>query len=400
MPDFSYIARNAQGQRIAGTIAAASPREASDLLARQQLFPLEVAARKQPFRLTWRRGVGGQVLAVFYSQLASLLRGGVPMLRSLALLREQSSHRVLKTVLEDVHSRVEDGTPLAETMARHQYVFGEMAVSMVRAGGEGGFLEEALDRVAQFTEQYEDLKSRTTGALAYPMFLGAVGFLVVTGLVVFFVPKFAELFDTLRTQGQLPAATEWLLWTSTSLRSWGWILLIVFAIAMVAFRQRLATDRGRKTWDGIKLRLPLVGPIFRSLAVARFCRVLGTLLKNGVPILKSLEISREAAGNRVLSAAIEAASENITAGQSLAKPLAESGHFQATVVEMISVAEEANTLEQVLVEIADTLERRTARQLDLAVRLLEPIMLLLLAMIVLFVVIALLMPVIKMSGTI
>jgi general secretion pathway protein F/type IV pilus assembly protein PilC len=165
-------------------------------------------------------------------------------------------------------------------------------------------------------------------------------------------------------------------------------------------RRWLTTEEGRFWRDLIKLRIPLAGKIFGNLAVARFCRVLGTLLHNGVPILRSLEISSDAAGNRVLAAAIHDATENISAGESLAGPLAESGHFPPTVVEMISVAEESNTLENVLTEIANSLERRTWRQLDLAVRLLEPIMLMILAVIVLVLVIALLLPVIKMSTTI
>jgi len=168
----------------------------------------------------------------------------------------------------------------------------------------------------------------------------------------------------------------------------------------VLLKARLATDSGRLMRDRIKLNVPLLGPIFENLAVARFCRVLGTLLRNGVPILKSLDIAREAAGNRVLSDAIQQASENISAGESLAGPLGSSGHFPVTVVEMISVAEESNTLDKVLVEIADGLEKRTSRRLELAVRLLEPILLLVLAGAVLCVVIALLLPIIKMSSTI
>jgi general secretion pathway protein F/type IV pilus assembly protein PilC len=170
--------------------------------------------------------------------------------------------------------------------------------------------------------------------------------------------------------------------------------------AVIAIRAKLATESGRRIRDIIKLKLPLLGQVFKSLAVARFCRVLGTLLRNGVPILKSLDISRETTGNLVLSEAIEDASENISAGESLAAPLAASGHFPMTVVEMISVAEESNTLDKVLIEIADGLETQTKRRLDLAVRLLEPILLLVLAAAVLFVVIALLMPVIKMSSAI
>jgi general secretion pathway protein F/type IV pilus assembly protein PilC len=171
------------------------------------------------------------------------------------------------------------------------------------------------------------------------------------------------------------------------------------AFGVIYARGRLLTEAGRVWRDRWKLRAPLVGPIFQNLAVARFCRVLGTLLKNGVPILRSLQISGEAAGNRVLGAAIGAAAENISAGQSLAAPLAACGHFPRTVTEMIAVAEESNTLDNVLTEVADSLERRTWRQLDLFVRLLEPVMLLLLAAVVLVVVVALLLPVLKMSTT-
>ena len=219
-------------------------------------------------------------------------------------------------------------------------------------------------------------------------------------LVVFFVPKFGELFQQLRDRGELPMMTEWLLTLSSTLQRWGLFILLGLFGAGVLLKARLATEQGRLLRDRIKLSLPLLGSIFESLAVARFCRVLGTLLRNGVPILKSLDISREAAGNRILSNAIQEASENISAGESLSAPLGASGHFPVTVVEMISVAEESNTLDKVLVEIADGLEKRTTRRLDLAVRLLEPILLLVLAGAVLCVVIALLLPIIKMSSTI
>jgi general secretion pathway protein F/type IV pilus assembly protein PilC len=289
---------------------------------------------------------------------------------------------------------------MADAMQRYPRVFSEMAVNMTRAGAEGGFLEDALERVAHFTEQQEDLKSRTIGALAYPVFLGGIGSLIVAALIVFFVPKFGELFETLRERGELPVLTDWLLWLSDTLNRWWWLLLIGIVGSYLVLMERLRSDEGRRTADYWKMKLPLVGNIFQSLAVARFCRVLGTLLNNGVPILKSLGISREAAGNRMLSEAIEEASENISSGASLAKPLASSGYFPKTVVEMIAVAEESNTLDKVLVEIADGLEKRTSRRLDLVVRLLEPLMLLVLAGAVLFVVIALLLPVIKMSSTI
>jgi general secretion pathway protein F/type IV pilus assembly protein PilC len=400
MPDFAYTARDPQGQRVTGVIAAATEREVLSILSGKALFPVSIAAEKSKSASPLsRKRVGGQLMATTYSQLSSLLRSGVPLLRSINVIRQQTSHAKLKEVLDDVHRRVEDGTTLADAMSRYPRVFSEMAINMVRAGGEGGFLEDALERVSTFTEQQQDLKSRTAGALAYPIFLAVVGTLVVSGLIIFFVPKFAVMFQHLRQRGELPVLTDWLLALSEALRTYGLVIAAVGVIGVVALRRQLETESGRRRRDLLKLRMPLLGKIFRNLAVARFCRVLGTMLRNGVPILKSLEISREATGNRVLSEAIAAASENISSGQSLAAPLAASGQFPVEVVEMIAVAQESNTLDRVLVEVADGLERRTSRQLDLAVRLLEPVLLLILAIIVLCVVIALLLPVMKMSST-
>lgn len=397
MPDFVYVARDPAGQRVTGSIAAASRREAVTLLAGQSLFPLHVTTEKPKTKLVGGR-IKGQTMAITYSQLASLLRSGVPLLRSLDVLRKQASNQTLARVLGEVRDHLEQGDTLGDAIARYPHVFSEMAINMVRAGGEGGFLEEALERVAQFTEQQEDLKARTIGALAYPIFLAAVGTTIVTTLIVFFVPQFEDLFQSLRERGELPVLTDWLLWFSKTLQSYGLFILLGLVIVGVVIKAKLATEEGRRLRDRAKLKLPLLGVVFQYLAVARFCRVLGTLLRNGVPILKSLEISRDTSGNRILSEAIHGASDNISSGESLAAPLVASGHFPVTVVEMISVAEESNTLDKVLVEIADSLEKQTARRLDLAVRLLEPILLLFLAGAVLFVVIALLMPVIKMSS--
>jgi len=401
VPDFAYTARDLSGQKVTGVISAQSQREAIAQLTGQSLFPVDVTASEadKPARLT-RGRVRGQLMAATYAQLAALLRNGVALLRSLVVLRDQTSNATLKAVLDDVHSRVEEGESLADAFARHPRTFSEMAVNMVRAGGEGGFLEDALDRVATFTEQQEELKSRTLGALAYPIFLIVVGTAVVTCLLIFFVPSFEPMFERLRERSGLPAVTEGLLGFSKFLGRW-WIPLLVGVVVLaVMFRSQLATESGRRWKDRVKLKLPLIGPIFQNLAVARFCRVLGTLLKNGVPILRSLEISSKAAGNRVISEAIDNAAGNITQGESLARPLAASGYFPSTVVEMIAVAEEANTLDTVLVDIADGLERRTFRRLELAVRLIEPVMLLLLAGVVLLIVLALLLPILKMSSTI
>jgi len=399
MADFQYVARDNSGQRVIGTIAAATRREALTAIAGRALFPVEIKGAAAATATRDRR-IRAQLLATTYGQMADLLRSGVPLLRALDVLRRQTTHRGLGAVLEEIHHRVEEGESLAEAMLHFPKLFGEMAISMVRAGGEGAFLEEALSRVAEFTEAQDDLKKRVLGAVAYPAFLAVVGAVIVVVLLVFFVPRFGTLFESLRKRDELPAVTDLVLGTSQLLQDW-WLWIIGgVVVAWLGASRWMASEAGRVWRDRVKLRLPLVGGIFLSLSVARFCRVLGTLLRNGVPILRSLEISADATGNRVLAAAIREASEDVSAGQRLAGRLSTSGHFPATVVEMIAVAEESNTMETVLLNIADSLERRTWRRLDLVVRLLEPLLLLILASVVLVLVIALLLPVIKMSRAI
>lgn len=400
MPEFAYIARDLGGRKVSGKVSAGSQQEAIAELSGRQLFPVEVAAESAADARGRTKRIKAALLTTMFGQLADLLRSGVPLLRALEVLKKQASHAGLVDVLDRVRTDVQEGKPLADAMARHPRVFGEMSVSMVRAGTEGGFLEEALERVAEFTEKQDELKGRTQGAIAYPVFLGVIGTSVVSVLLVFFVPKFEGMFTRLRERGELPAMTDWLLAFSNSLQRWWWLIGLAIVGGGFALWRQLNSDAGRMWADRIKLKIPLAAPIFLNLAVARFCRVLGTMLQNGVPILRSLEISASAAGNRVLADAVGEASQNISAGQSLAQPLAASGHFPPTVVEMIAVAEESATLDTVLIRIADGLERRTWRQLDLLVKLLEPLMLLLLALVVMFLAVALLLPVIKMSTAI
>ena len=381
-------------------MTANSERDVLNSLSGQSLFPVKVSTEKAAGGegFSFGKAINDQKLAVFYEQLASLMSNGVPMLRSLTILRDQTQIPKFEAALTDVISRVEDGETLSDSFARHPRIFSEMAINMSRAGAEGGFLEDALTRVGIFTEQQAELKSRTIGALIYPAVLAGIGTIVVAGLLIFFVPKFGELFQQLRDLGELPAVTDWLLAFSSFLRRFGWMLVIAAGFVWVAIQMQLNTEKGREFADRMKIKVPMMGKIFLDLAVARFCRVLGTLLKNGVPILTALDISRDATGNRVLSAAIAKASENITSGESLSRPLERSGHFPQNVTEMITVAEESNTLDSVLVNIADGLEKQTIRRLDLFVKLIEPLMLMVMAGIILIVVVALLLPIMKMGN--
>lgn len=399
MPEFAYIARDLSGQRKSGVISASNQHDVLSQLDSLALMPVEITAAKDTGAVRGKR-VSGQVMANAYNQLAALLRSGVPMMRSLTVISTQATKPALKAVLEDVKARVEEGEPLSEAMARYPRVFNDMAVNMVRAGAEGGFLEDALERIAFFTEQQEDMKGRAAGALAYPAFLACVGTAVVTVLIVFFVPKFEPLFASLREKGELPWATDALLSFSDFLQGFWWLILGAFAVIAIAIVNYLKTDGGKTMFDWLKIKTPMFGSIFLNLAVARFCRVLGTLLSNGVPILRSLEISRNAAGNRILSEAIQQASENITAGEKLATPLRASGHFPSQVTEMIAVAEESNSLDRVMVQISDSLERTTFRRMDILVRLLEPLMLVVMAGVVFFIVLALMVPLLNSSSAV
>jgi general secretion pathway protein F/type IV pilus assembly protein PilC len=398
MPEFTYTARNLAGEMVSGSISANTERDVINVLSGQSLFPIKVSTEKKKKSISFGGGVNDQKIAVFYEQFASLMANGVPLIRSLTILKEQTRIPALQAALDDVIARVEDGETVADALAHHPRVFSEMAVNMSRAGAEGGFLEEALERVAKFTEEQSELKSRTVGALIYPAVLSVIGTIVVVVLLVFVVPKFGQMFDQLREVGELPAITDWLFWLSDFLKRYGILFLIALIAAYLYARVHLKTEKGRRQWDRFKIKIPMFGPIFLDLAVARFCRVLGTLLKNGVPILRALDISRDASGNKVLSEAIQSASENITSGETLSGPLSRSGHFPRNVTEMISVAEESNTMDQVLISIADGLEKQTSRRLDLMVKLLEPLMLLVMAGIVLLVVVALLLPIMKMGN--
>ncbi|MDB4475026.1 type II secretion system F family protein [bacterium] len=389
------------GKQVTGTVEANAERDVAALLSEKSLFPVEVkAGTGAPQAIFGRRRVKPQAMAMFYSQLAALLRAGVPMIRSLTVMADQTSNATLNEVIGDIRARVEEGESIGDAMARYPKVFNEMGCNMVRAGTEGGFLEDALDRVGKFTEMQEDLKGRTISAMAYPIFLFSVGSVVLTTLLVFFVPKFDPMFDRLRKKGEMPSATEALLATSTFLQNYGWVVLVAIVVAAFAVRAKIRTESGKDLVDRFKLKIPVLGEILMNLAVARFCRVLGTLLNNGVPILQSLDIAGTAAGNRLLQESVSDATENIRSGESLATPLRASGHFPASVVEMISVGEESNSLDTVLPEIADSLEKVTFRRLDLFVRLLEPVMLLIMALLVLGVVLALIVPVLKSSSQI
>lgn len=396
MPTFSYVARNLQGQTITGVLAADNQTQVLRALDEQSLFPVEVREGGKA-----SRGLGGgkrkvktKYIAVLYSQFADLLRAGVPALRALDVLHRQSSNPVLKEVLKEVREDLSSGQTLGDAMEKHPNAFSPLHVSMIRAGEKGGFLEDVLVRIALFTERQNELKNKLTGAMMYPAILMTVGLGVVIFLLLSVVPKVRGFL-----RGELPFLTQIVFALCDFLKENGLIALAGFVGVALGIAALLRSESGRAFYDKFQLKAPMMGKIVTLVAICRFCRILGTLLHNGVPILQALKISRDSAGNRLLMQVIEDSTESVRKGASLAAPLARSDLFPLDIIDMIAVGEESNNLENVLVSIADSYEARTARQIDLMVRLLEPLLLVGMAAIVAVIAVALLLPILTMSSS-
>lgn len=403
MPSFTYTARELSGQSVRGTLAAGDRGEALQQLAERKLFPVDVTP--VPERRASTRRIPAAAMAQFYQQMGDLLSAGVPLLRALGIIEDQTADATLAGIVGDIRTQVADGTSLAEAMRRHPAAFPDFVLSLVEAGEEGSFIEDVLARLAAITQHQTELRSQVAGAMAYPAFLLLFGSATVLMMLVYFVPKFEPIFDRMREAGGLPPATTALLAFSDGLKTYGVLGVLAVAGAVWAFRRWVTSDDGRRRWHSLllwerKLGKLAIGPgvLFRPLATSRVCRILGTMLSHGVPLLRALQIARGAAGNVVIGDAIGRASEQVSGGRGLAGPLRSSGEFAPETIEMIAVGEESNRLDRVLIDIAQILERRISRTLDLLVRLLEPLMLLVLAAVVTFIVAALMLPILQSSS--
>jgi len=392
MGSFQYIARTPKGEEVSGVMQADSETAVARALDERQLFPVRVTAQAAP-----RLRTGGRVrlrdLAAFYGQLADLLRSGVPLLRSLETLVRALSNRRLASIVSRVHAQVAEGKALAEAMSGHPEVFRTLHVAMVRAGERGGFIEDVLANLGQYLDRADDLRSRIRGAMIYPAVLVGLGSVVVTGVLMLVVPQFRSVLVGM----PLPLPTTVLFAVSDVLVNHWPFVLAGLALTVAALVSALKSRAGRRLWDSWQLRMPIAGALLRSLCITRFCRILGTMLTNGVPILQSLSISKDAAGSMKLSQNIETATEAVRAGNKLATPLAAGGLFPADIIEMIAVAEESNQMEKVLLQIADQTERRVNRQVDILVRVMEPLILVVIAGMIGFVAVGLLYPIFTMS---
>lgn len=405
MPQFAYKAKKEDGSVVTGTLQAESERSALDSLGRMGVFPLEIesssgggsAAPAPQVRRVSRRIKAADV-ALFTRQLSDLLKAGVALNRALRTLSQQTQNLELSETVLEIEKEVASGKALHEAIGKFPKTFSTLYVSMVKAGETGGFLEEVLHRLALFIEKDQELKSRIASAMAYPALLIVIGTGAVAFLMVFFIPRFSEIFRKMGSN--LPVTTQIVMAVSYFCRDY-WMFLLVGLLAIVAsWSQIVQTVAGRRFRDRLKIRAPLFGEIARKNAVSRFTRTLGTLLKSGVPILGALSIAKEAMGNVILMDDIDEASAGVKQGRSLAEILRQARHFPPMVVDMIAVGEEGGNLDDVLINVADSYDIQVDRQMRVFVSLFEPVLLLVMATLVGFIVISMLLPVFTLSSMI
>jgi general secretion pathway protein F len=398
MNQFQYTARNESGQPVAGVLDAESEAAVLRLLEEKRLFPISVRGQ-QPVkgkRSFWAKRVRNRDVGMMYGQLADLIGSGVPLLRALDSLIRSTVNSRLVEILKQVRAEVADGKSLTEALREFPQVFPPLHTSMVQAGERAAFLEQVLTSLAVFLERLDDLRGKVLGAMIYPLLLTLLGMGVMLAALIFFVPRFEPL---LAGSSVKPMPTVILFGMSKVVRSYWY--LIPFAVAgagSVAFSS-VKSSANRRRLERWRMKVPVVGSAFQMLAITRFCRILGTMLANGVPMLQALKISEGATGSSLLAERIGEATESVREGKALSGPLAQGGLFPEQILAMIAVAEESNKLDKVLLQIADTVERRTNRQVDQAVRLVEPAILCVVAAGIGFLALGLLLPIFTMASS-
>jgi type IV pilus assembly protein PilC len=423
MPRFSYVALDARGQESTGSVDAASSNEAIGQLRRAGFFPTSVyedgkaggrdgkkPARKgrvKPFAaprgkglrmeitLFRRNKVKPKILTIFTRQLATLIDSGLPLLRSLNVLARQERDATLKNTIQSLADGVQGGSTFSDSLAQHPKIFNDLFVNMVKAGELGGVLELVLGRLAEFQEKAQKIKHKVAAAMVYPIIVMTMAVGIMGFLLVFIVPKFQAIFHDMLGDKPLPAITQFVIGVSSMVKDHGLVLLAAIIALFAAYKLIARTRAGRSTIDAIQLRLPLFGDVLRKTAISRFSRTLGTLVTSGVPILQALNITRETAGNTVIANAISHVHDSVKEGESIVQPLDASGVFPPMVISMIDVGEETGQLPEMLLKIADVYDEEVDTAVAGMTAALEPIMIVLLAVIVGTIVIALFMPLIS-----
>lgn len=412
MSSYCYEALDSGGLTLRGTLDVPDQGEALRRIKEMGLFPVKLAEvnrfRRQtevpalrPFSLKKEIPIpflSGRVkpsaLAVFTRQLATLVDAGLPLLRGLRILQEQETNATLKRIIGKLAESIEGGSSLSEALAAHPRVFNRLYTNMTKAGEMAGALEITFRRLAEFMEKTRKIKGKVVAALVYPVTVLLVATAILWAMMTFIIPRFQLVFDGLLNGAPMPPFTLFVLGISTTVRNHALATGLCGIAATAAFLYVIHTRWGRRAFDRCKLRMPILGPVFRKLAVSRFTRTLGTLLGSGVPILQALTIVKETTGNVIVANAISRVHESVKEGETIAAPLKTSGAFPAMVVGMVDVGEQTGALPEMLLKVAEVYDDEVDNAVSAMTSLLEPLLLLFLAVVVGSIVIAMFLPLI------
>jgi type IV pilus assembly protein PilC len=406
MPQFAYKALQLDGALVEGSLDASNRHEAMRQVEGRGLKPIRLAETAaavgakpaapkstesvatgnanglmRDLKFGQPRKITARMLENFTRLLSSLLAAGVPFSRALVIIHREASEPVAKAKWKEIHDLVIDGMSLSNAMARSPETFPRVYVAMVEAGETGGFLDVVLAQIADFQAREKDLQGKVVSALMYPAILLVLALGVLIFLLVFFIPRFQLVFQGFNAE--LPLITQVIVGVSNAVRSYGLFILAAIVIAIVLTRNWFKSERGRRAWEGLILKAPKLGPLLAQFAMARFCRMLGTLLGAGVPLINALNVARRSIGNQILVDAVSESIDRVKEGKALGKSLAQNrALFPGAVIEMISVAEESGKLDQELLRVANVTESELDRELKTVVALAEPLMLFLIAALV------------------
>lgn len=422
MPKFNYVAMDQKGKEVKGSLDVSNQNEAITRVKEMGLFPTKIVetAKAKPVKGGGPAGGGGgakgakkginikipgfggkvksKVLCTFTRQLATLVDAGLPLLRGLRVLEKQEKSPVLRKIIDELAVSIESGSTFSEGLAQHPKVFNRLFVNMVRAGEIGGVLEVVLVRLSEFMEKAQKIKGKVVAAMFYPIAVLIVAVAIMMVLLVFVIPKFEEVFKGMLEGAALPWFTQVVLDISRFVKENIILTLCLMAAVFGAFRVFIWTKFGRRIWDLVQLKMPVFGPVVSKVAIARFTRTLGTLVQSGVPILQALNIVKETSGNVVIANAVTAVHESVKEGETITAPLEGSRIFPPMVISMVDVGEQTGALPEMLMKIADTFDEEVDNAVEAMTSLLEPIMIVFLAVIVGSIVIAMFMPLIDMMN--
>ena len=399
MPVFVYRAADRRGQTIDGVMEAPDARAVIERLQRDAYFPIRVAPHAE--RAGWlsfggSSRVSQRDLLAFTQQLATLFEAGLPLDRGLSILEELAPNARVKAIVTDLLVSVRGGSSLSEALGKHHpRPFSRLYINMVRAGERGGVLEITLRRLAEFLEARAAFADAVRTAIAYPIFLVAVGIGAIVFLMTFVIPRFATIFSDL---GQtMPLPTQILLWVSAGVQGYWWAGVLLILGALLAWRVWTGSPQGRIGWDQALLDLPLIGPLFRKIETARFARTLGTMLKSGVPVMGALAVVGDTMTNLAIGRAVERVADGVKRGGTLAAGMQAEGQFPTLAIHMVRVGEETGRLEEMLLKVADTFEVDVNNELKRVLGLLQPVIILAMGVLVAFIVVAMMLAIFSIN---